>query len=124
MLLGEEFLYLRECKSCGIVGHHATIDIVVTLSKEYWSSRCIPGRLPDKLYKIKNQFTLFLALGIVRYLNSNTSQSDSPFLMDFFPSSSKQLLKKTSGSLVVLLSTAVMSTLKREREREREREDI
>ena len=58
-------------------------------------------------------------MGIVRYLNSNTSQSDSPFLMDFFPSSTKQLLKKTSGSLVVLLSTAVMSTLKREREREK-----
>ena len=38
MLLGKEFLYLRECKGRGIVGHHTSVNVVITLGKEDRSS--------------------------------------------------------------------------------------
>ena len=44
-----EGLYLGNGINAGIVGHHSSIHIVVTLCEVHRGSCSVPGHLPDKL---------------------------------------------------------------------------
>ena len=57
LLLGVvEILYDRQCSFRGVIGKHATVNVVLKLGEVKWCSRSVPADLPDQFYnKGRNQ---------------------------------------------------------------------